>query len=389
MDVIRHARIQAMLQAQQTDALICWRPDELVLTLGYYPQWGTSFCLYPREGAPVLFNPVLEPRDRLPDGLDVREYPWGASADPWSVLIDGIKSALKERGLAGDVIGFIPAAAQSTPPVNSAEGQPIPPEFLQRLMTISAAKDVTEAFNPLYTLKTPAEVERIRLAHRVAASGIHAFYDNLRPGKSEAEVASAVESAVLNQMAYDPVVKFARGWAFVQSGVNAIDGGTFSRTTGKRLEAGELVMIELGVCVNGYYADVTRSGAVTGAELQPLHREMFDAVYEAQAEAVAAVAPDVPAVQVDQVARRLIGAYGFSDFFKHHTGHHTGIRYHDPGALIAPGSDLILKPGMVVTIEPGVYGAALGAGCRIEDNVLVTDAGCEILSDFPRELNWE
>jgi Xaa-Pro dipeptidase len=388
MDSIRHTRIQAMLQAQEAEALLCWRPDELVLTLGYYPQWGTSFCLYPREGTPVLFNPVLEPRDRLPDGVDVREYSWGASADPWGDLIDGIKAALKERGLAGDVIGFIPAAAQSTPPVNSAEGAPIPIDIPPRLMAISAAKDVTAAFNPLYTLKTPAEVERIKRAHRVAAAGIRAFYASLRPGFSEAEVAAAVEGEISKQMALDESVKFARGWAFVQSGVNAVDGGTFSRTTGKRLEAGELVMIELGVCVNGYYADVTRSGAVSGADLQPIHREMFEAVYEAQAEAVAAVAPDVSGVQVDNVARGIIAARGFGDYFTHHTGHHTGIRYHDPGALVAPGSDLILKPGMVVTIEPGVYGATLGAGCRIEDNVLVTDTGFEILSDFPRELTW-
>lgn len=389
MDSIRHARIQAMLAAQEVDALICWRPDELVLTLGYYPQWGTSFCLYPREGAPILFNPVLEPRDRLPADLDLREYPWGASPDPWGVLIDGIKAALHERGASDGVIGFIPAAAQSTPPVNSAEGAPIPIDIPPRLMAVSAWKDITAAFSELYMLKTPAEVERIRLAHRVAAAGIHAFYDHLRPGISEAEVASAVESAVLNQMAFDEQVTFARGWAFVQSGVNAVDGGTFSRTTGKRLQAGELVMIELGVCVNGYYADVTRSGAVSGAELQPIHREMFDAVYEAQAEAVAAVAPDVPGIQVDQVARSIITARGFGDHFKHHTGHHTGIRYHDPGALVAPGTDLILKPGMVVTVEPGVYGAVLGAGCRIEDNVLVTETGYEILSDFPRELSWE
>jgi Xaa-Pro dipeptidase len=287
------------------------------------------------------------------------------------------------------VLGFIPAAAQSTPPVNSAEGAPIPIDIPPRLMAISAAKDITAAFNPLYTVKTPTEIERIKRAHRVAAAGIRAFYDSLLPGFSEAEVAAAVEGEITKQMALDGEVKFARGWAFVQSGVNAVDGGTFSRTTGKRLAAGELVMIELGVCVNGYYADVTRSGVVSGADLQPIHREMFEAVYEAQAEAVAAVAPDVSGVQVDSVARGIIAAHGFGDYFKHHTGHHTGIRYHDPGALVAPGSDLVLKPGMVVTIEPGVYGATLGAGCRIEDNVLVTDTGYEILSDFPRELTWE
>jgi Xaa-Pro aminopeptidase len=86
------------------------------------------------------------------------------------------------------------------------------------------------------------------------------------------------------------------------------------------------------------------------------------------------------AAGIDALARDKIAAQGLAAFFTHHTGHHVGFRYHDPGFLILPGESAKLEPGMVVTIEPGVYVAERGAGARIEDNVLVTESGHEVLS---------
>ena len=88
-DTVRQMRIQQMLSQHNVGAFIAWRPDELVLMSGYYPQWGASLCLYPCEGQPILFNPILEPDDRLPAGVDVRSYPWGKAADPWTTLLEG------------------------------------------------------------------------------------------------------------------------------------------------------------------------------------------------------------------------------------------------------------------------------------------------------------
>jgi len=80
------------------------------------------------------------------------------------------------------------------------------------------------------------------------------------------------------------------------------------------------------------------------------------------------------------LARDKIAAQGLSSYFTHHTGHHVGFRYHDPGFLILPGESAVLEPGMVITIEPGVYVPERGGGARIEDNVLVTESGHEVLS---------
>ena len=389
-DTVRQIRIQQMLSQHHIGAFIAWRPDELVLMSGYYPHWGASFCLYPREGQPILFNPILEPDDRLPAGLpagvDVRAYPWGKAADPWTTLLEEIRAALHERGLANEPISFIPNAARSAPGINSAEGQPIEPQAIERLKDVTSAgwRDTEAAFLDLYLLKTPQEIERIRRAHEAAAAAIDAFYANLTPDTSEAQVASEVEAAVQNQMAVNPAVNFARAWAFIQSGPNSIYGGTYSRTTGRRMQAGELVMIELAVCVNGYWADITRTGVVRGAPPTAQHQDIVDTVTTAQAQAVAAVKAGTSAQAVDKVARDIINERGYGRYFEHHVGHHVGFRYHDPGPVLGPDSDFMLQSGMVVTIEPGIYGAELGAGCRIEDNVLVTDSGSEVLSAAPK-----
>jgi len=389
MDSIRQTRIQEMLSQNNVGAFIGWRPDELVLMTGYYPQWGVSFCLYPREGQPILFNPALEPDDRNPDGLDVRSYPWGKVADPWTALIEQMRHALRERGLYDEAVSFVPNAVRSSTGINSAEGAPLDPQIAERLAKLTPAgwTDTSAAFDELYLRKTPVELERIRLAHYVATIALEVFYQNLVADMSEAELASVVESAVQNQMAFRDDVKFARGWAFIQSGPNSVYGGTYSRTTGRRMQPGELVMIEFAVCVNGYWADVTRTGVVRGAPPSPRHKEVFEVVKTAQELAVAAVIPGASSLAVDKVARDYIAAHGYGRFYEHHLGHHVGFRYHDPGPSLAPGSDFTLQPGMIVTIEPGAYGAELGAGCRVEDNVFVGESGGEVLSMASKALD--
>ena len=164
----------------------------------------------------------------------------------------------------------------------------------------------------------------------------------------------------------------------VQSGPNSADAGRFNRSTARRLENGDLVLIELATCVNGYWSDLTRTAAVGSPK--PAVAPLLDLARDAQQAAIDGVRPGVSAARIDALARDKIAAQGLSSFFTHHTGHHVGFRYHDPGFIIAPGESAVLEPGMVITIEPGVYVPERGGGARIEDNVLVTDSGHEVLS---------
>jgi len=377
----RAQQISSFLRKHDLQAWIAWRPDELVMLSTYFPFWGASLLVYFADAEPILFLPQIEPRDHIPAGLRIQEYPWGdlQCADPYSVLVSEIGIELAKAGVKPERVGMNPSAARTSLPIQAAEQIPMAEDFAAQLSALTAKPNARHesAFADLYLRKTPDEIQAIRLANGVANVGLQAFFENLQPGIAEAEVAAAVESAVYRQIGRDGIFH-SRGWAMVQSGPNSADAGRFNRSTGRRLENGDLVLIELATCVNGYWSDLTRTAAVGSPK--PAVSEILALVSDAQQAAIDGIRPGVSAADVDSFARNKIAAQGLSSFFTHHTGHHVGFRYHDPGFMIRPGESARLEPGMVITIEPGVYVPERGGGARIEDNVLVTDSGHEVLS---------
>jgi Xaa-Pro aminopeptidase len=144
------------------------------------------------------------------------------------------------------------------------------------------------------------------------------------------------------------------------------------------LAEGDLVVLELAVCVDGYWSDLTRTACV--GEPDERQRALLGAVREAQAAAIRAVRPGVTGEEVDGAARSILEQRGYGAGFTHNCGHHVGFRYHDRGPVHQQGSRLPLQAGMTVTIEPGAYGPEYGGGARFEDDVLVIPGGAEILS---------
>ena len=377
----RTQQIRSFLRQYDLLAWIAWRPDELVMLSGYVPFWGASLLIYFADAEPVLFVPQIEPRDHIPAELHVQEYPWGdlKCSDPYSVLRSAVSKELVKARVEGEQVGVNSSASRISLPIQAAEQIPIPEGFAGQLSALIARPDAEceAAFADLYLRKTPEEIEAIRLANQVANVALQVFFENLQPGITEAEVAAAVESAIYRQIGRDGIFH-SRGWAMVQSGPNSADAGRFNRSTGRRVENGDLVLIELATCVNGYWSDLTRTAAVGSAKDEV--EQILAIVRDAQQAAVDGVRPGVSAGDIDALARDKIAVQGFSSFFTHHTGHHVGFRYHDPGFGILPGESAQLRPGMVITIEPGVYVRERGAGARIEDNVLVTESGHEVLS---------
>jgi len=155
-------------------------------------------------------------------------------------------------------------------------------------------------------------------------------------------------------------------------------------STTRTLRDGDAALLELGVVVDGYWADRTRvriAGRPAAAQ-----QKIFDVVREAQEAAIAAIRPGVLCAEVDAAARGVIRRNGYEQYFPHITGHGLGFRYHESVGLLAPSSTEVLAEGMIVTVEPGIYRQPEG-GFRIEDDVLVTPTGAEVLGPHPKRLS--
>ena len=233
---------------------------------------------------------------------------------------------------------------------------------------------LSELTRPLRLRKSPDEIERLREAARLTdAAFAHVLAGALRAGARKVEVALELERFVRRNggegMAFDVIV--AGGHR------SAMPHGVASDRT---IEVGDLVTLDFGARLDGYHADMTRAVAI-GPVAPPL-RDWFDAVLAAQEAAVAAIRPGLSGVDADKLARDHLATAGLAERFAHSLGHGVGLQIHEGPALSSRSTD-VLAAGMVVTVEPGVYEPGLG-GLRIEDLVLVTEDGHEVLSHSPK-----
>lgn len=387
MNVKKRQILQRIMKQHSLGALIFWRPDELVLTLGYLPLWGVSFLIYTRDDEPVLYVPELEPEDILPKNIEIRKFPWGKMDchDPWEILYTEIKILLQKRGLQQYQVSFIKSIGGTAPCRMSGEQPQLPIDLVDQLMAVSQPgyKDVTATLLKCYLYKGEEDIKKLEIVHELSAIAVKTFYSNLKIGKSEAEISAAIEMEVQKNVG-GKNIEFAKAWPLIQSGPNAVFGGRYSRTTGRILQDNELVLLEMGICVNGYWADISRTASTGGVTTK--QKTVYNTVLEAQQLAISFMRPGIAMNVIDFAARKYIEKAGFGHLFNHALGHHVGFRYHDPGETLSPGSTAILEEGMLLTVEPGIYGEELQFGVRIEDNVLITKDGCRILSDYNREL---
>lgn len=223
--------------------------------------------------------------------------------------------------------------------------------------------------------KTPEEIAYIRKAAQLADRGFEYILPFIKPGVREIEVALELEYFLRKQG--------SEGLAFgttVASGERSAmpHGGASERI----IQSGELVTLDFGCVVGGYCSDMTRTVAVgqVSAELQ----RIYQAVLEAQMLALEAVAPGKKGQELDALARDHLNQRGYGEHFTHGLGHGVGLFIHEAPGLGQTSED-VLEAGYIVTIEPGVYIPQLG-GCRIEDLVLVTEQGHEVLSKSPKHL---
>jgi Xaa-Pro dipeptidase len=258
-------------------------------------------------------------------------------------------------------------------------------ELLNSTFEDSQLVDVTSLLEEQRMRKTSLEAEKLRIASEISCLGLTAFESAVRVGASGVELAAEVEREIMVRgTGYKGAVRVR---AFAQVAVGAEESAVGYRpneiSTARKLRSGDIALLELGVVADGYWADRTRL-RVAGTPTEEQSR-IFEVVRQAQQSAVSAIREGVTGAQIDQAARSVIRAAGLADCFPHITGHGLGFRYHESAPILSPDSPQRLEEGMLTSVEPGVYDPRFG-GFRLEDDVLVTRKGAEVLGPFPMAL---
>ncbi len=249
-------------------------------------------------------------------------------------------------------------------------------EHLQRSLPLNAAlKPLGNAIEQRRMVKSAAEIAAIRESVNINSQAFAGALASFRRGMTESDFAAEIEYKMrvfgAEKPSFDTIVAFKTHSALPHA-----------RPGGARIDGNGLLLVDMGTFRGGYASDMTRCVHLgkPGAKT----RDLYKAVLEAQLAAVDAVAPGVPAGDVDAAARRVLRQYGLDKAFIHSTGHGLGLEIHEAPRL-GRGDETILQPGMAITIEPGAYISGTG-GVRIEDTVLTTPTGVEILTPTAKEL---
>lgn len=228
----------------------------------------------------------------------------------------------------------------------------------------------------LRMVKDADEIAAIRAAISVAETAWEQVKPLLRPGIREREFALELEFAMRRAGAESVAFE-----TIVASG--AMGAHPHHRAGERPLAPGDLVTVDWGASLDGYVSDITRTVGL--APLSTAQRELYETVLESQQRAIAAIRPGRNGKEIDAAARDFLTERGYGEEFGHSLGHSIGRQVHDGAALSVRSENIIMEPGMVVTVEPGVYLENWG-GIRIEEDVLVTDTGHEVLTHLPNEL---
>jgi Xaa-Pro aminopeptidase len=245
----------------------------------------------------------------------------------------------------------------------------------QALPMGATLKPLTGVIERLRMIKTDEEIARIQFSVLTNSRALRETLPMIKPGISESSIAAELEYQMRRQggekAAFDTIVAAGERSALPHA-----------QPTSQKVDPGELLLIDMGTCQDGYMSDMTRMFCIG----QPSKRvtQLYNAVLEAQLAAIDAVRPGVTSSHVDRKARRVLDLAGYGKAFVHSTGHGLGLEIHE-GPRIGKRDKTRLEAGMVITIEPGAYVRGFG-GVRIEDTVLVTQTGCEVLTPTAKEL---
>lgn len=360
----RQNRLSAAAQAAGLHAIVL-NPGP---SLAYFT--GLSFHLSERPVLVALI-PGLPPTIVLPEletakveysSYPLQAFPYGEDPSTWSQVI---AQALKFLDGEGTKVGVEPRGLR----------------FLElRLLQSALPKvDFTDAEQTVASfrrIKHQNEIASMQKAADIAQDALRSTLPLIKAGVTEAEIAAELFMQLVHHGS-SPVNPFS---PIVSGGPNSAN--PHATPSNRPLSPGDLLVIDYGAFIDGYFSDITRTFAIETSE--PELQQIASLVQQANQAARSAVKPGITAHSVDHAARSLIESSGYGRYFTHRTGHGLGMEVHEE-PYIRTGNPLLLEAGMTFTIEPGIYLPGRN-GVRIEDNVLVTPTGVHAFTSLPRDL---
>lgn len=309
-------------------------------------------------GPPIVMVPKLE-EAKAREKSTLKEIMSYSDSESPALLFDKVIKELKLEKATFGVEGTLPF------------------RFYRMLIAASSAiktVDTSALFSQLRCVKSEEELRMIEKAAWIVGEGIGAGIEFIKPGTTELAISCRIERAI--KEGGGESIPFC----LVLSGANsALPHG---ETSDRKIREKDIVLMDVGTVYQGYFGDLTRTVFVGKATRE--ETEIYSVVAEAQEAGVRSVKPGIEAGKVDTAARNVIETAGFGEHFTHRTGHGLGLEVHEE-PYITHGNEMMLRPGMAFTIEPGIY--FFGKfGIRIEDNIAVTKTSGRMLSHISKEL---
>ncbi|MGQ0548854.1 MAG: M24 family metallopeptidase [Armatimonadota bacterium] len=349
----RLTRLRARVGAAGLDAVVLTKPQNVTYMTGFAGSAGIAIVTQPEVYLILDFRYLEQAAAQAPLCRRVKAN---------GPLIDAAAGVLRETAVRR--IGV--------------EADAMPVGSFRRLQNALEPAEISplEGLDHLRWQKGPDEIDAMRRAAAIADAAFAAVLPAIRPGAIEREIAAALEYELRRRgserMPFDLIV--------ASGPRSALPHGIASdRVIGN----GEFVSIDFGAVTSGYNSDCTRT--LVTAPVSEQHRRVYDVVLSAQMAALEKLRAGMLGREADAVARILITEAGFGEAFGHSLGHGVGLAVHE-GPTLSPREEASVPAGAVVTVEPGIYLPGWG-GVRIEDLVVVTDSGCDVLTHLPKTLH--
>lgn len=372
---MRLEKVFAEVRDTGLDALIVMTPANTYYLSGFRAITYSRPVIVLVSDQPALIIPELEEtharqRSIIPTIFTYSDMALGGltGKSTFQLGIDLCVDAMRATGLRGKRVGFEAAGLTVDGYQYLAEAWAEP---------LNPVKGVVER---LRVVKDGQELDLIRIGAALAEVGMRSEVEASVPGATEIEILAHGNEMMLTEAARRyPDLHITAGSRPVSGEKSVLP---HSIPSGRRLRRGDVVIHGTGCVVEGYYSEDERTIFV--GEPTTTQRRLFDVMLQAQLAAIAGIRPGDPCHRVDRAARSVIEAAGYGTAFIHRTGHGIGLDIHEP-PFFSPSDETILQPGMVMSVEPGIYVQGVG-GFRHSDTIIVTEDGCAVLTKYPKTL---